>query len=440
MADAATERPLLIPAVSQSQVVYASIVAFLAWMLSVYDFILFGTLLPLIAKDFGWSTAFSTFIATWVGVGTFLVAITVGPMTDYLGRRTALVLTTGGAALSSGLAAFTFNPLYLVIVRALSGFGYSEQAVNTTYLSELYGAKNRGFLYSFVQGGWPIGVLFAAAAAAVLLPFVGCRGVFLIATFPIILITILAAKLRESPRFEAAKEVRRLIRLGKAQEAKTFGETHGVDTEKAQHFSYLQLFYADERTHTIFLGLSFLLNWIGIEVLVVLATTVLVSGKHVSIANALLFLIASNALAYIGYLVHGYVGDRIGRRETIAAGWILSGLSFAVMLLFANNNVAVLIAYMVGLFFVIGPYSALFGYIGESYPTRSRGTGAAFINAMGPIGAILGASLFTVLQAAGLSVSAAALFGGALPIFISGLVLLGAHRIPPGQSLEGIAT
>ena len=161
MADAATERPLLIPAVSQSQVVYASIVAFLAWMLSVYDFILFGTLLPLIAKDFGWSTAFSTFIATWVGVGTFLVAITVGPMTDYLGRRTALVLTTGGAALSSGLAAFTFNPLYLVIVRALSGFGYSEQAVNTTYLSELYGAKNRGFLYSFVQGGWPIGVLFA---------------------------------------------------------------------------------------------------------------------------------------------------------------------------------------------------------------------------------------------------------------------------------------
>ncbi len=440
MAEIVSKGKIDIPAVSQSQVIYASIVCFLAWMLSVYDYILFGTLLPVIAKDFGWSTEFSTFLATWVAFGTFLIAITVGPMTDYLGRRMALVLTTGGAALSSGLAALTFSPLYLIIVRALSGFGYSEQAVNTTYLSEIYGAKRRGFLYSFVQGGWPIGVLFAAAVASLLLPTIGWRGVFAVATFPIVLITILATKLRESPRYEAAKEVRRLIRLGKVQEAKTFGDVHGVDTEKAKHFSYVQLFYADERWHTLWLAISFLLNWIGIEILVVLATTVLVSGKQVSISNALLFLIASNALAYIGYLVHGYVGDRIGRRETIAGGWVLAGLSFAIMLLLANNGVAVLITYMIGLFFIIGPYSALFGYIGESYPTRSRGTGAAFINAMGPIGAIIGAALFTALQAAGLSVSMAALFGGALPVFLSGLTLLAARRIAPGQLLEGIAT
>jgi MFS family permease len=437
---AANVAGLAIPAVTRRQVVYASIVAFLAWMLSVYDYILFGTLLPLISKDFGWSTSFSTYLATWVSVGTFLVAFTVGPMTDYLGRRAALVLTTAGAALSSGLAALTFSPIYLIAVRALSGFGYSEQAVNTTYLSELYGAEHRGFLYSFVQGGWPIGVLFAAAVSALLLPFIGWRGVFAVATFPIILIAILATRLRESPRFEAAKEVRRLLRLGKVQEAKTFGDTHGINAERAKAFSYVQLFQSDERGHTIWLGLSFLLNWIGIQVFVVLSTTILVAGKGITMQNALLFLIVSNALSYIGYIVHGYVGDLIGRRETIAIGWVLAGLAYGAMLLLAHGDLQVLVFYMIGLFFIIGPYSALFAYMGESYPTRSRGTGAAFINAMGPIGAIVGGALLTALLRSGMSVSVAALLGGAIPVILSGITLAGARRIKPGQVLEEVAT
>jgi hypothetical protein len=36
---------------------YATIIAFLAWVFAVYDFILFGTLLPEIGKFYGWSSA-----------------------------------------------------------------------------------------------------------------------------------------------------------------------------------------------------------------------------------------------------------------------------------------------------------------------------------------------------------------------------------------------
>ncbi|HET7639852.1 MAG TPA: hypothetical protein VFK47_14085, partial [Ktedonobacteraceae bacterium] len=44
--------------ITQFDIIYASVVAFFAWMFSVYDFILFGTLLPVIALEFRWSTAF----------------------------------------------------------------------------------------------------------------------------------------------------------------------------------------------------------------------------------------------------------------------------------------------------------------------------------------------------------------------------------------------
>ena len=204
--------------------------------------------------------------------------------------------------------------------------------MNATYRSEIYGARRRGFFYSLVQGGWPIGVLFASAGSAWLLPLIGWRGTFAVATFPIVVIAILATRLPESPHYEALKQVRRLSQAGRAEEAKSFGKAHGIDVDKAQSFSYLQLFLSDERKHTIWLGLSFLLNWIAIEVFVVLATTIMIKAKGVSMHNALLFLIASNALSYVGYVVHGYIGDTIGRRETIMGGWILAGLAYASMI------------------------------------------------------------------------------------------------------------
>jgi hypothetical protein len=43
----------------------ASWIAFFAWVFAVYDFILFGTLLPEIGKQFGWSAGDQAALATW---------------------------------------------------------------------------------------------------------------------------------------------------------------------------------------------------------------------------------------------------------------------------------------------------------------------------------------------------------------------------------------
>lgn len=436
-----TENQKLDRRISKGHLIYASIVAFFAWMFSVYDFILFGTLLPVMAEEFNWSTAKSTEIATWVAVGTFLVSLTVGPITDYFGRRNALVITTAGAALSSGLTAFTMNPIYLILVRALSGFGYSEQAVNTTYLSEIYGESKRGLFYSFIQGGWPVGVLFASLITAVLLPEIGWRGVFLVGTFPAVLILLLRLRLKESPRFEEMKRVRHLMRQGNVTEAQKLGAVSGIDTKKITRFTFSQLFSSDVRKHTIFLGVAFLLNWFSIQIFSVLSTTVLTQGKGISFSNSLFLLILSNVIAYIGYVTHGYVGDRVGRRGTIITAWILAGLFYSAMLFLAHSYWMVLLTYSIGLFFQIGSYSALFTYMGESFPTRVRGTGSAFINAMGPIGGILGSAIFSAMVGSGdaQSVVTAAFVSGALPLILSGLFMFGARPIPPAKPLEDIA-
>ncbi len=426
---------------------YATKVAFFAWVFSVYDFILFGILLPPIAKDFGWSTAYSTRIATWVSVGTFVVALAVGPLVDRIGRRRGMIVTTAGAAVSSGLTAITPFAAWLVGARTVSGLGYSEQAVNATYLNELYASvegdtrkSGKGLIYSLVQGGWPIGVLFASLMSSLLLPALGWRGVFAIATFPAVVIALLGRRLKESPKFEVMARGKHLLHEGDRDRALAFAQEHGVDMhEHSDRNPLVQIFARHIRKHTIFLSLAMLFNWFGVQVFAVLTTTVLTKASNVSFSNSLIILILSNAVAYVGYITHGYIGDRVGRRETIAFGWMLSSVAFLLMLLVAHGFVAVITLYTIGLFFLIGPYSAVLFYLGESYPTRIRGTGSSFVNSMGPLGAIGGSAVLTALLSAGRSMNTAASVAGALAILLSGLLILGARRIRPGDPEIDIA-
>jgi MFS family permease len=423
------------------ELIYPSIIAFLAWVVCVYDYIMFGTLLPRMAEDFGWATATSTAVATVVAVGTFFVAILVGPLIDYAGRKRSLIITTAGTGLSSlltGLTPAAFGAVWLTVIRAISGLGYSEQAVNTSYLNELYGnRKSRGFVYAFIQGGWPIGVLLASAFTALLLGTVGWRGVFMLATVPALIVAALGFRLKESPRFLAMQRVRQLEKENRHEEAVEFGRHFDIDVHHVEETTLQQIFEPDIRKHTIFLALAFLTNWIGIQVFAVLGTTVLTEGKGVSFGSALTVLIVSNAAAYIGYLCHGFVGDRIGRRLTIAGGWVISGLAYTFMLFGPDSEAFVLTMYTVGLFFIIGPYAALLFFMGESFPTRVRGTGASFVNAMGPIGAIAGGGLLTAfLTATGDNMVLAAFLSGGIATILSGILMLGTRDVKDTRQAE----
>jgi MFS family permease len=428
---------------STRELIYPSIIAFLAWVVCVYDYIMFGTLLPRMADDFGWATATSTAVATLVAVGTFFVAILVGPLIDYAGRKKSLIITTAGTGISSlltGLTPAAFGAVWLTVIRAISGLGYSEQAVNTSYLNELYGnRKSRGFVYAFIQGGWPIGVLLASAFTALLLGTVGWRGVFMLATIPALIVAALGFRLAESPRFLAMQRVRQLEKENRHDEAVEFGRHFDIDVHHVEETTLQQIFEPDIRRHTIFLALAFLTNWIGIQVFAVLGTTVLTEGKGVTFGSALTVLIVSNAAAYIGYLCHGFVGDRIGRRLTIAGGWVISGLAYTLMLFGPDSQGFVLTMYTVGLFFIIGPYAALLFFMGESFPTRVRGTGASFVNAMGPIGAIVGGALLTTfLTATGNNMVLAAFLSGGVATILSGLLMLGTRDVKDPRQAEAV--
>ena len=57
----------------------------MAWTVAVFDFGLFGTLLPAMQQDFGWTATEAYAVNTWIAVGTAIVCFGIGPVIDRLG-------------------------------------------------------------------------------------------------------------------------------------------------------------------------------------------------------------------------------------------------------------------------------------------------------------------------------------------------------------------
>ncbi len=423
---------------TKGQVTYTAVVALLAWTFAVYDLITFGNLLPTIQREFGWSNATASYVATLVGLASLVVALSVGPVIDRLGRRFALVLTTGGAAVSSGLAAFAMGPVSLVIFRALSGFGMSEQAVNAAYLNEVFGPRAKGFLYGIVQSGWPLGVMLSSALAATLLTHIGWRGVFLVATFPLIVMLFLRFGLRESPYFVKIRHLRQLKAAGDNAAAEDLARRWKLDMTGDRPNTYAELFTPALKRQSIALGAMFFFKIIADSQLTVLATSVLGQAKGIDLTNALWTIFFGNGVAVLGYLFLGWAGDRIGRRETVMVAQTLAALLTFALLFLASSLTAVVIGYALVLFFAQGAAAPFFAYVGESFPTRVRGSGAAFINITGPIGGIFGPLIYGLLQQAGASPTVAAASGGVAAL-VAAACLLAARSIRPGQELTDIS-
>ncbi|MFF0902929.1 UNVERIFIED_CONTAM: MFS transporter [Kocuria sp. CPCC 205316] len=424
--------------VTNRQIKFATVLAFFAWAFAVYDFILFGTLLPEIGRDLGLDTAEQAELITWMAIGAVLLGLLAGPVVDKFGRKAGMAFTTAGAGIASALTALAaVVPIWgLVAIRSLSGLGLSEQGVNGAYLSELYGAsddprikKRQGFIYSLVQGGWPVGAILAAALTAIMLPIIGWAGCFVFAAIPSLIVAALASKLRESPQFQSVQKLRRLQDKGAHQEAEQLSASLGIEEHETRS-TLADIFRGRSLRTTLSLSMGHILNYFSVQVFSVLGTTVLVNVHNVSFTNSLAILLMSNLIAYLGYLTHGFLGDRFGRRNVIAFGWVTGGIVFTAMIYGPSDFWTVVALYSLGTFFLIGPYSCVLFFVGESFETRIRGRGAAFVAAVGPIGAIFSSALAaTVLANDGTWATAAFLFG-AIPCMLSGIAVLFSRKHP----------
>jgi hypothetical protein len=105
-------------------------------------------------------------------------------------------------------------------------------------------------------------------------------------------------------------------------------------------------------------------------------------------------------------------------------GWLIGGATSTLMLVGPDNAGFVIGMYALTLFFLTGPYAALLFYMGESFPAHLRGLGPNVAHTMGPVGAIAGSALLSLVLSLGASMTVAAFVAGSVWLFLSGVVML----------------
>jgi MFS family permease len=367
-------------------------VVWLAWILDSIDFLLFSFVLrpalteliggePTLAEigQIGGLVAMSGLLGWSIGGFVFGVAA------DYFGRIRTLAVGILVFSVCTALQGFAHSPFELGLYRFLGGLGTgSIFVIGIPLFSEAFaGNRSRAKFGGVLMTGGAFASLLGAVVYGLIGSF-GWRYVFYIGITPAVLLFFFLGGMREPEQFAAVRE-RRLA-------AKEAGSNISVDDREFLRFAPLQLFGKKLLFNTI-VGLLFALGtlvsiW---TTLIWLPTiqTMLLEKEGVTGAAAIAAVSRNMQLFGItgifGYITHGFLADRFGRRATIAF-FNIGALVFGLYLYFGLDHYGPY-PYLLSVFgyFIWGAFSGHGIYLPELFPTHVRATGVSFCNGTGRI-------------------------------------------------------
>lgn len=394
-----------------------------------FDFFIIGVALPFIQRDFGIDATATGAIATATLVGSLVGALTLGPITDRVGRQRMLVLDVALFVLASAATALAWNATSLIGLRFLVGVAIgADYPISVSYITENVPARLRGRMvvgaFTFQAIGALLGALtgllviagFQAAHPHSLLPLIhyGWRWMLGVGLILAIAVAILRSRfLLESPRYYIARGD---YAAASAAASTLLGTpiTLTADIEPSpQSLGCSTLFSQPYLRRTLLAAVPWFLQdiatyGIGIFTPVIIATLAFSSetnfvAKELAATQGAalvdLFLIA-------GFLLAIALVDRLGRIPLQIAGFL--GMAVGLSLLASSTlfpvtsftNLSLVFAGFIvfNLLMNMGPNATTFLLSGEVFPTAIRATGAGFAAAVAKAGAVLGAFALPLLE------------------------------------------
>lgn len=421
--------------------VYLLLVALFGWALASYDFNLLVLALPTISKALHMSATSAGLLLFIVYAAMLVITLLVGYGMDRRGRRWMWVFSLSGAAIFTGLTYFAHTFWVLVVVRALaSGLANSELAISITLVNEQLPPRNRGMLYSVVQGGWPVGVLMAAGVWLGLNSILGWNLVFVIGVVPLIFIIFARRWVRESDRYLHVQEIKQAKQEGNDRRMEELLHRYDVNTDEVEKVTIRQLFTEKGWVRRQLIRTT--LTWLAYSAAFVATNTYIIywmqNDRGIAPGTATLMLLTAAAGGWFFYVFGGLLGERFGRQRILVVSAAIS-VALAALFYFLRGTVALWIVYFVIYQVTNGTWSGVgYAYWAESFPTRVRGTAVGWLGAMFTAGLIIGSGIWTALIGFNTTVTWFVVAVG------FALIQLGLSfwlpNIKPGQELEEIAT
>ncbi len=414
----------------------------LLWLLSAglialdgFDFFIIGVAMPFLQRDFGLDAAAMGAVATAAVAGSLIGSLTLGALTDRVGRELMLMVDVAIFVIATSGTALAWNLAALVAFRFLVGLGIgADYPISLSYITETIPARHRGRMvigaFSFQAVGALLGAITGVAVIqlfrllypdpdqmaqmAIHYAWRWMLGVGL-------LLAIAVAILRLSFSLESPQYLISRGEYAKAAAAATqllerpITLTAAVEPPPSEPPTYGALFSTEHRRGLILASAPWFLQDIatyglGIFTPVLIAALAFAEEPDLMVRelNAAQAAAAVDLVLILGFLCAILLIERLGRIRLQIIGFLgmavglslLAGSSFLV----AGSRSAILIVLLgFGIFNLMmnaGPNATTFLLSGELFPTAIRATGSGFAAAFAKTGAVAGTFLLPILQQA----------------------------------------
>ena len=347
------------------------------WVFDFYDLILFTFLLIPISAEYHFTNIQMSYVLGASLAATAVGGVIFGFLSDRFGRKSVLqwtIITYSAGAFLSGLA----NTFWLLMIfRIITGLGVGgEWGTGQTYIGETFPAKVRGRFCGIMQTGAPLGIALASVVGGLLMPLIGWRACFFVSVLPALLVLFIRRHLPESDLWLHRKESRMNLpgssHSGTPEGIRLFAMLFSKDNRK---FFILGLILAIFDMSAYWLTYSWMPGYLHQE-------------RHMTLTKSAFWIIFTQTGGFLGYLLFGFIADKIGRRPAYSIYSVLMAIGLVMVTVFWN----VIAAYppvILGFMFLVGFGTGMFGGFGslfsEIFPTSIRNTamGSAFNLARG---------------------------------------------------------
>jgi MFS family permease len=389
-------------------------VAPLCWtavLLDGFDLVVVGTVIPTLRTPEEWalSGTGATAVITIGLVGMMVGALTIGTLTDLVGRRKALIGAVAAFSLLTLLCAFAPNAAVFGLLRFLAGIGLGGCLPTAiAMVNEFTRAGRSGRATTTIMTGYHVGAVATAALAIVVVDSIGWRWMFVIGALPaLVLVPLMLRHLPESAGY--------LLAHGRRAEAEEVARRHGLQLETtpavAPHTgeesaagaaaTVRMLFTAGWLRNTVAIGVTSFMGLLLVYGLNNWLPTIMREAGY-ELGDSLAFLLVLNVGAIVGLLVAGTVADRVGAR-TAGIAWFASGALFLALLSVRLPTAGLYVMCFLTGCFVFSAQVLVYAFVSANHPPQVRATALGWSAGAGRIGAIVGPVVTGALVTAGVA-------------------------------------
>uniref|UniRef100_A0AAQ4RVJ6 Synaptic vesicle 2-related protein n=1 Tax=Gasterosteus aculeatus aculeatus TaxID=481459 RepID=A0AAQ4RVJ6_GASAC len=437
-----------------------SILTGLSWMADAMEMMILSILAPQLHCEWRLPRLQVALLTSAVFIGMMISSSLWGNISDKYGRKTGLKMSVLWTMFYGVLSAFA--PVYgwILVLRALVGFGIGGAPQSVTLYAEFLPMRSRATCILLIEIFWALGTVFEVLLAILVMPTLGWRWLLGLSTIPLFIFSLLCWWLPESARYDVLtgnqeKALATLKRIATENGAPMpLGKL--VADRQEERGKIQDLFSSHFRWTTVLLWFIWFANAFSYYGLVLLTTELFQEGgacgsnkkdlqcnlecKYLN-SDDYKDLLWTTLSEFPGLLVTLWAIDRLGRRKTMALCF------FVFSMCDTEENIELLI--FIARAFIAGGFQAAYVYTPEVYPTATRALGLGMSSGMARVGALitpfvaqvmLESSIYLALSVYCCCCLLAAIASCALPIETTGRGLQESSHREWGQEMVGRAS